>query len=295
MARKIRFPLEMSDGAKVRDIEELKVHFSLESVLEYLANGKLITWLRDRYYEDIVQEILSLDTKDSDYRRKLCTIFGVEYCDEENDYEEYTRKLELLRQYTDNREYDDVVDFIAFSQEDLYDLLDEEDIDTVYLCGTSFSIPLGRENMTYIGINQPTVVIHSRTVVDFEQKNIHFQNVKLNGEETISVPKNQPMSTVCEETVEEENTVTVTDDIQDNTDLQEHCQKHLPYGEYCQSYIGILLPVQDRIASQQLYETLVPQFQDVHYHIDDDIRELRNQIRQSGIIGMAKNFPEILS
>ena len=239
MARKIRFPLEMSDGAKVRDIEELKVHFSLESVLEYLANGKLITWLRDRYYEDIVQEILSLDTKDSDYRRKLCTIFGVEYCDEENDYEEYTRKLELLRQYTDNREYDDVV--------------------------------------------------------DFEQKNIHFQNVKLNGEETISVPKNQPMSTVCEETVEEENTVTVTDDIQDNTDLQEHCQKHLPYGEYCQSYIGILLPVQDRIASQQLYETLVPQFQDVHYHIDDDIRELRNQIRQSGIIGMAKNFPEILS
>ena len=51
MAKKIRFPLNMN-GTDVRTIEELREYFDLESVLGYFANGKLVTWLKDRYYDN---------------------------------------------------------------------------------------------------------------------------------------------------------------------------------------------------------------------------------------------------
>ncbi len=43
MARKVKFPLIMSNGSDVRTIDELKESFDLESVLGYYANGKLVT------------------------------------------------------------------------------------------------------------------------------------------------------------------------------------------------------------------------------------------------------------
>ena len=276
MARKIRFPLEMGDGVKVRDIEELKAHFSLDKVLEYIADGKMITWLRDRYYHDIVQEILLLDTEDTDYKRKICQIFGVEYEEEEDGFAQYTRKLNLLKQYTDNKEYFDVVDFIAFTQEDLYDLLDEEDIDTIYLCGKSFSIPLGREDITYIGVNQPVVIIHGKTEADWKKKHISFQNVKFSGDSP----------TATENEVPKDSRIIVENPCEDIVSTS--------YGAYRQSYIGIMLSVQERIQSQELYATLSEQLQGLHYHIDDDIRELKKRILESGIIGMAKQYVDNL-
>ncbi len=47
MARKIRFPLRMKNGAEVRTLEELRENFDLESVLGYYTDGKLQTWLAD--------------------------------------------------------------------------------------------------------------------------------------------------------------------------------------------------------------------------------------------------------
>lgn len=60
MVKKIRFPLEMKDGIKVRDLEELRENFSLERILFYLADGKLEIWLRDRYRNDLVDAISGL-------------------------------------------------------------------------------------------------------------------------------------------------------------------------------------------------------------------------------------------
>ena len=53
MAKKIRFPLEMDNGLEVRSMEELRNNFSLGRVLEYIQNGKLVIWLRDRYENNI--------------------------------------------------------------------------------------------------------------------------------------------------------------------------------------------------------------------------------------------------
>ena len=59
MAKKFRFPLEMENGVEVRSIEELKENFSLAKILIYLSNGKLLTWLRDRYIDDIANRYLN--------------------------------------------------------------------------------------------------------------------------------------------------------------------------------------------------------------------------------------------
>lgn len=179
MAKKIRFPLEMGNGIEVRTLEELQENFSIERVLGYYTDGKLITWLKDRYLDDIADVISGLNKEDSDFAMKICAAFDVEYSDEVDmqALEERNRKLALLKQYTDKKEYFDVVDDVAFNQDELYDLLDEEK-HTIYLCGDSFSIPLSKKGIHYIGVNSPEAVISSKQKVDFEERGIRFQNIK---------------------------------------------------------------------------------------------------------------------
>ena len=43
MAKKIRFPLKLAEGAEARTLDELREHFDLQAVLEYYKNGKLLT------------------------------------------------------------------------------------------------------------------------------------------------------------------------------------------------------------------------------------------------------------
>ena len=60
MARKIRFPLKMKNGAEVHTLDELKENFDLESVLGYFTDGKLATWLADRYYDETAEAVSAL-------------------------------------------------------------------------------------------------------------------------------------------------------------------------------------------------------------------------------------------
>ena len=64
MAKKIKFPLKMKNGVPIRNIDELRENFSLDDAVVYLANGKLVTWLRDRYLNDLADEISTLDEDD---------------------------------------------------------------------------------------------------------------------------------------------------------------------------------------------------------------------------------------
>ena len=277
MARKIRFPLQLKDNAEVRDIEELKQHFSLEKVLACIENGKMDIWLRDRYHNDIADEIRLLNKNSADYKKEVCKIFGVAYEEEKelSAAEEYAQRLNLLKRYTDDKSYLDKIDFVAFSQEELYDLL-AEDTDTVYLCGESFSIPLGRENMRYIGINQPVVNFSAKSIADVKKRNIIFENVSFN-------EAYQSLLNKASECSATEDTPPVQPPLP--TEI-------LGYGEYKESYIGFLLPTQDRVTSQQLYQTLVEYMETVHYNIDTDIQELRENLINSGVVGTAKNFLE---
>ncbi|MCM1050310.1 MAG: hypothetical protein NC433_18020 [Clostridiales bacterium] len=181
MARNIRFPLEMENGVEVRTLEELKENFSLEKVLSYLSDGKLETWLRDRYEDGLADAVAGLDKNDAGLNRKICDIFDVEYTQEDTaDMEsavERNRRRELLGQYTDERKYYDVINQIAFEQDDVYDLLDDGET-VIYLCGDKFSVPTGKKGIRYIGVNNPVVVINAKEKVDFDGMDISFENVR---------------------------------------------------------------------------------------------------------------------
>ena len=181
MAKKIRFSLEMDQGIEVRSVEELRDNFSLARVLGYVLNGKMIIWLRDRYEDDIANTIEQLNLEDKELPKKISEIFDVPYdadaAIELEKAEERNRKLSILKEYTTEQKYFDMVDKVAFNQDDIYDLLDEGE-EVIYLCGEKFSIPLSKKNMTYYGINNPIVVVDSKKEVAWEEIKITLTGVK---------------------------------------------------------------------------------------------------------------------
>lgn len=185
MAKKIRFPLQMN-GADVRTIEDLRENFDLESVLGYFTNGKLITWLKDRYYDNEAVAIEALSVDDTDLNQKLMSILGIsaDTETEEIDLETIQRrneKLMLLRQITDDKEIIDNVDSVAFNQDELYDILDEG-VATIYLCQNEFEVPLTVKNRCYIGLGNPTVKLRQTEHMDLSELNIKFKNVNFKGD-----------------------------------------------------------------------------------------------------------------
>lgn len=183
MARKIKFALKMKDGTEVRDIDGLREHFDLETMLDYFANGKLQTWLEDRYYEEELDAIDELSEDDSNFNEKLCRILGVKYEEllSPEEIERRQQRLAKLKQYTSDPEILNKVNLVAFDQEDLADLLDEGQ-SVIYLCQNKFVIPLRQKNKKYIGIGDVEVVIKRKKLVDFEELNIHFENVAFDSE-----------------------------------------------------------------------------------------------------------------
>lgn len=189
MARKIKFALEMKNGELVRDIESLREYFDIEKVVAAFLDGKLLTWLEDRYYEDEANAISNLNKNDTMLNQKLCQIFGIDNSvdiKEEIDpelIEIRNKKLLKLKQYTADEKILNNVDYVAFNQEELADLLDEG-IDKIYLCQNRFIIPLRQKNKKYIGVGKVEVVIKSKTKLNFKELGIEFSNITFDKEYT---------------------------------------------------------------------------------------------------------------
>ena len=184
MARKIKFALEMKDGAKVRsNLEELRENFDLEKAVGYFLSGKLTEWLEDRYYEEEAEALDAIDKDAPDLREKLCAALGVPYeGGSELDIEALERlneKKAVLRQKTGDESIIANADKTALTQEDLADLLDMDE-PVIYLCGDSFNIPARVKNKKYVGIlGTPTITIKAKSQEEVDNKGIVFENVKL--------------------------------------------------------------------------------------------------------------------
>lgn len=283
MGKKIRFPLEMKDGIEVRSLEELKENFSLERILFYLTDGKLETWLRDRYENGLADAITGLDREDKEFSRKICEIFEVEYePEEEADLEkiaERKRKLELLKDYTEDEQYEKVIDQIAFEQDELYDLLDDGET-VIYLCGGKFSVPLGKEGIRYVGINNPVVVVSSREKIDFEGKGITFENIRFDEKYQKILGETEP---------------------QTEKPQRSSSTSGSGYGRYrSDSYLNFMLKPKEKKAAEECYEKISTLMEGVRYEYDvdvdkdDNIRELEEKLLDSGIAGMAKEYLQAL-
>lgn len=184
--RRIKFALELKDDEQVRSLEELQEHFDLEKIIGYYQDGKLLTWLEDRFYDDEADEIKKLSGDESDLGEQLCRIFNIEHSDVQDADDPETiawrkERLERLKQFTDDSSILQHVDWVAFDQDDLEEILHEENCDTVYLCHSKFVFPSGilrKKNMRYIGIGKNVeAVIKSNEPVDFDGLGIVFENV----------------------------------------------------------------------------------------------------------------------
>ena len=181
MVKRAKFPLDMGNDVKVRSIEELKENFNAEKVTEYFLSGKLLTWLEDRHYDEEAEQVRNLSEMLDKQKaaEKLPDVFEVEINREVNveAIEIHTEKLKKLREITSDDEILKNADFVAFSQEDLSNLL-YDNAGVIYLCGEYFCVPLNVKNVKYIGINNPTVEIicDDNTVIDFETNGIVFEH-----------------------------------------------------------------------------------------------------------------------
>ncbi len=188
MAKKIRFPLKMKNGTEVRTLEELRENFDIESVLGYFADGKLQTWLADRYYDVEAAKVAELDPDSDNFKAKLCEVLGVPYIEnpnEEIDLDYINRRNEkkaVLSQLTDDTELLNNIDSVALNQDDLLDCYDMG-LSTIYLVGdTLFSIPVSVTNVTYIGRLGAKAEIRSAGDIDFKEKNISFEGISFIGD-----------------------------------------------------------------------------------------------------------------
>lgn len=59
--KKLKLPLEMANGQQVRSLQELRDNWDLEKVLGYYLNGRLLTWLNDRYYVEEAEQLQKLE------------------------------------------------------------------------------------------------------------------------------------------------------------------------------------------------------------------------------------------
>ena len=80
MARMIRFPLIMKNGAEVRNLEDLRENADIESMIKYYLDGRLYRWLTAFGYEE---EATKIDTLDEETCKKLFEILCLEYNDEQ--------------------------------------------------------------------------------------------------------------------------------------------------------------------------------------------------------------------
>lgn len=185
--KKLKLPLEMTNGQQVRSLQELRNNWDLEKVLGYYLNGRLLNWLNDRYYLEEAEKIQQLeelkDTKD--LLQRLCAVFGVQYQNSDlinvEAIEKRNQKLERLRLYT----ADDVilknVDKVALDQNELEYLL-AHGSNIIYLCSGEFNIEKNQENIVYIGIDNPTVKMNRETWHLLRKNNCIFNNCKLDVE-----------------------------------------------------------------------------------------------------------------
>ncbi len=79
MAKKVKLPLDMGNDVFVRTLDELKENYNSEKAVESFLDGRLLTWLDDRYYEDEAARVRELSEQgDRDKLAvKLGEIFGV--------------------------------------------------------------------------------------------------------------------------------------------------------------------------------------------------------------------------
>lgn len=180
----VKIPLDMGNGIKARNMDELKEHFDIKKVTGYFLDKKLHKWLADRYYDEELEAINDLDASDKNLPDNLCEIFGVVQDTSSVIVEEISKsneRLGFIREITDDDKLINQAERIARNQDELDKLVSVGE-KKIYLLDGTFRINISYENVNYIGIKNVTAYIPSKEIVPFKQKNIVFTNIEFDEE-----------------------------------------------------------------------------------------------------------------
>lgn len=200
MVKKIKFALEMKNGFKVRTLEELRKNFDLEKAVRYFLDGRLEKWLEDRYYEKEVESLRQLEPTEPNIDA-LCNILAVP-CDKNANVDvssilRQQEKLNKLKQITTDETIWKSVDCVAFSQEELENIVEQGKCQ-IYLYGQNFVIPVEEKDRTYIGIGETTTAtIDVGSVNELRKRGVSFYHVNIlqnSIDKTLSIMKNKDRS-----------------------------------------------------------------------------------------------------
>ena len=268
MAKKIKFALEMKDGAKVRTLEELQDHFDLKTVIGYFLDGKLQKWLEDRYYDEKVEALQQLEPEQPDIRA-ICNILEVPYAEtvelDIDSIQEQNEKLDILKQLTDNEDILANSSKVAFSQDELDAFLAQGE-QTIYLCGDTFAISVKWEHRTYIGVGEaPHITIEEEPSFEMlEQCQISFVNIR--------VPEYVY------------STQSLTEEKQGSAYHREHSTYKVSQA------FDFMLSNQQRKESETLFDCIIAGLE--HYRFDPDIasKKILHVIQYGNLSGYFRHF-----
>lgn len=262
MAKKIKFPLEMKDGNKVRTIEEFRKYFDAEKVIVYFLNGKLLGWLEDRHYDNYYEVICKIDPKKDNVLQMICEALDIDYYVDDSKaidlkkIEKNNKKLEKIKQYVDDKKILDRLDSIAMNQKEL-DRLIENSCSEVYLFEKNFIIPGTISNITVVGINNPTIDIDSDVVIDFASRGVVFSGVVFGSK--------------YQKLIDDYNY-----EIEHRNDKKHHCYK-------ASNIFDVRLSDQDRKASKKLFDCLEKELIEVKFDIDASSHILYEEMVKSDL------------
>ena len=166
------------NGKEIHLLDELRENFDAEEILKALNDGSLKGFLTSHYYEREANAIAGLTLESKDCLKKICTALNVDYL--KQDFvmtPEVEARLEVIKQFTTDEKILQNFSQIALNQEELATLLNNGE-KTIYLCHNKFSIPLSQSNITYIGIDNPTIE-NAFTSEQYKKAGIMVKNINL--------------------------------------------------------------------------------------------------------------------
>jgi hypothetical protein len=212
LKRNIKFPLVMKDEVHVRTLEELKDKFDLMSIIQYFLDGRLKTWLEQRYYKKELEALVRLSLTDNKQNipKRISEIFGQEYHND-FDFEKYLidrdRRDKILKHINSEEVLANInLDLVAFNQQDLDLILSTitQQHNKVFLIGKEFSVSEHPCNIHYVGLNKPIVKLICDERFDAKKNNIDFSNAILMSEKLIRfLPKTIDQCSIGSGIVEE--------------------------------------------------------------------------------------------
>ena len=181
------------NNTEIHSLEELRQHFDLNQVVTAFLDCSLEKWLANCFYEKQAEQVRSLDHAIApDIELELCRILGVDYVTTGYLSEElrmvYERKCRIIQQYTDDPKLLEHALDTATNQAELAEFL-HNDKRRIYLCGSSFNVPIRISGVHYIGIGKPKMEA-AFTEEQYRRAGITFEGIDLPKDitsETISV------------------------------------------------------------------------------------------------------------